>query len=419
MNLDTKMFKKAKQKIVVSIMAVLIGLFAGILTLIYASSYVSVSRQNYAMLEQRAKIINGAERKGEKSENKGNGKRLHNDNLEIGKGKLFKGNRKIELETFYSVILNSNGNTYVSDNGAAGIYSENELITLAQKVKDKSKGNIGNLVFLVTLREDQTVVLFMDNTIFRDSFTRLFNFTLIFGLAAIIVFFFVSNIIAGKIVKPMEQSYLKQKQFTSDAGHELKTPVAAVNANIEILRREIGENQWLNNISFENKRMEQLVLELLELANNENTKMQMEQLDFSKMVTGAILPLEAAAYEKNIVFKTDIDEQIIIQGNKAKLEQLVTILVDNAVSHTEKGEVQIHLNRQKDKTVLSITNPGAEIPVLEREKIFERFYRIDDAHASDGHFGLGLAIAKSIVQAHNGIINVNCPPDLVCFTVKL
>ena len=419
MNLDTKMFKKAKQKIVVSIMAVLIGLFAGILTLIYASSYVSVSRQNYAMLEQRAKIINGAERKGEKSENKGNGKRLHNDNLEIGKGKLFKGNRKIELETFYSVILNSNGNTYVSDNGAAGIYSENELITLAQKVKDKSKGNIGNLVFLVTLREDQTVVLFMDNTIFRDSFTRLFNFTLIFGLAAIIVFFFVSNIIAGKIVKPMEQSYLKQKQFTSDAGHELKTPVAAVNANIEILRREIGENQWLNNISFENKRMEQLVLELLELANNENTKMQMEQLDFSKMVTGAILPLEAAAYEKNIVFKTDIDEQIIIQGNKAKLEQLVTILVDNAVSHTEKGEVQIHLNRQKNKTVLSITNPGAEIPVLEREKIFERFYRIDDAHASDGHFGLGLAIAKSIVQAHNGIINVTCPPDLVCFTVKL
>ena len=419
MNLDTKMFKKAKQKIVVSIMAVLIGIFAGILTLIYASSYVSVSRQNYAMLEQRAKIINGAERKGEKSENKGNGKRLHNDNLEIGKGKLFKGNRKIELETFYSVILNSNGNTYVSDNGAAGIYSENELITLAQKVKDKSKGNIGNLVFLVTLREDQTVVLFMDNTIFRDSFTRLFNFTLIFGLAAIIVFFFVSNIIAGKIVKPMEQSYLKQKQFTSDAGHELKTPVAAVNANIEILRREIGENQWLNNISFENKRMEQLVLELLELANNENTKMQMEQLDFSKMVTGAILPLEAAAYEKNIVFKTDIDEQIIIQGNKAKLEQLVTILVDNAVSHTEKGEVQIHLNRQKDKTVLSITNPGAEIPVLEREKIFERFYRIDDAHASDGHFGLGLAIAKSIVQAHNGIITVNCPPGLVCFTVKL
>lgn len=419
MNLDTKMFKKAKQKIVVSIMAVLIGIFAGILTLIYASSYVSVSRQNYAMLEQRAKIINGAERKGEKSENKGNGKRLHNDNLEIGKGKLFKGNRKIELETFYSVILNSNGNAYVSDNGAAGIYSENELITLAQKVKDKSKGNIGNLVFLVTLREDQTVVLFMDNTIFRDSFTRLFNFTLIFGLAAIIVFFFVSNIIAGKIVKPMEQSYLKQKQFTSDAGHELKTPVAAVNANIEILRREIGENQWLNNISFENKRMEQLVLELLELANNENTKMQMEQLDFSKMVTGAILPLEAAAYEKNIVFKTDIDEQIIIQGNKAKLEQLVTILVDNAVSHTEKGEVQIHLNRQKDKTVLSITNPGAEIPVLEREKIFERFYRIDDAHASDGHFGLGLAIAKSVVQAHNGIITVNCPPGLVCFTVKL
>ena len=118
------------------------------------------------------------------------------------------------------------------------------------------------------------------------------------GAAALVVLFFLARYLAGKIVSPLEESYLSQRQFISDAGHELKTPVAVINANLELLSREIGGNQWLSNIQYENERMSALVIQLLELARAENVTPQMESLDLSRLVYGETLPFESVAYEK-------------------------------------------------------------------------------------------------------------------------
>ena len=331
--------------------------------------------------------------------------------------------RNLKIGTFYTVKLANDGENAVIENGADGVYTDNELITAAQKVAVKEKGRMGELLYIVTKNDSETIVSFMDNTVFSDSFSMLFWFTVIFGVVAIIVIAFISVYIANRIVSPMEETYIKQKQFTADAGHELKTPIAAVSANSEMLRREIGNNKWLNNIEFENERMKALVTELLELARNENKKADKKPTDLSRLVEGAILPLEATAFEKGVMIDNDIEEGIIANIDEKSIGQLVTILVDNAISHTSSNNetpavVNVNLSSIKGNIILSVSNPGKEIPKEQRDKIFERFYRTDSSHEFSGHYGLGLAIAKSIVDLNGAKISVSCFDGLVCFSVN-
>lgn len=213
----------------------------------------------------------------------------------------------------------------------------------------------------------------------------------------------------------------RQKQFVSDAGHELKTPVAVVNANLELLSREIGENQWLSNIQYENERMSALIIQLLELSKAENFTPQMELLDLSRLVCGETLPFETVAYENGLLLNSSIAEGIRAEGNSIQLKQLVSILLDNAVRHSSSGEeVQILLKKEKSHAVLSVVNSGEEIPPEQQKHLFERFYRTDTARTGeDGHYGLGLAIARAIAESNKGSIAVRCHDGKVEFIVKL
>ena len=162
-----------------------------------------------------------------------------------------------------------------------------------------------------------------------------------------VLFFFLSVFLARKIVNPLEESYQKQKQFISDAGHELKTPVSVVSANAELLSREIGDNQWLQNIQYENERMGMLVGQLLDLARTENVTPQMEHIDFSRLVAGESLPFESVAFEKGLTLNTNITSNIGVIGNSTQLKQLVSILLDNAIRHSkDQGEVWLTLTKE-------------------------------------------------------------------------
>lgn len=233
--------------------------------------------------------------------------------------------------------------------------------------------------------------------------------------------FFLARYFAAKIVAPLEESYIRQKQFISDAGHELKTPVAVVNANLELLSREIGENQWLSNIQYENERMSALILQLLELARTENVVPQMEKIDFSCLVFGETLPFESVAYERGISLNSDIADDIKLQGNSVQLRQLVSILIDNALRHSGRGsEVCVILKKERNHVLLSVVNEGEEIPPEQRKHLFERFYRTDASRAGEErHYGLGLAIAKAITLAHKGTIDVRCRDGKIEFIVKM
>lgn len=415
------MFKKAKRKIVCSILAILSAVLLVTLGMIYISSYLSATAQNFRVLEEHVQMVNFNAKDAAFIRNEA-GKPEVRRPMELDEHGQVKIQHHLEIGTFYEVKLLSDGSAEVIENGAASIHDDTELIELASRVIAGSKGHIDDLIYIVSQRNGETYVCFMDNTVVSESFTRLFMFTLLFGVIALIAIAFISIRIADRIVAPMEESYQKQKQFTADAGHELKTPVAVAAANIELLQREIGENKWLDNIAYENRRMHELVSELLELARHENRQVERNMTNLSLLVNSSILPYEASAFENHILLETEIADGIYAKVNENGIRQLVSILIDNAISHTECPEgrnetVSVKLMSCKGGAVLRVTNPGDEIPESMRKKLFERFYRADSSREYTGHYGLGLAIAKEIADANHAEISVACQDHSITFSV--
>lgn len=413
------MFKKSRRKIVASVMSVLMLLWVGTLGIIYASSYFEMANQNKEMLRAHAEMYTLSQSFEEMSPpEKPMPDADKNITLDFDRqSPMFR------LSNFYTVAVSYDDTVLEIKNEPPTIHTDDELEKLAQSIIDgnKSNGSRDNLAFYKTDKGGYTLVTFMDNTVINESAVTLFRYTLIFGGVALLLFFFLSVFIARKIVHPLEESYRKQKQFISDAGHELKTPVSVVSANAELLSREIGDNRWLQNIQYENERMGLLVGQLLDLARTENVTPKTEHIDLSRLVAGEVLPFESVAFEKGLVLNSNIANGIYAEGNSTQLKQLVSILLDNAVRHSsEQGEVYLSLTKEHDFAKLSVVNNGDEIPTEERERIFERFYRMDTArNGEDKHYGLGLAIAKSIVTAHKGQIEVLCRNGLVEFRIRL
>lgn len=410
------MFKQSRRKIVAAIMSILVVLWVGTLGIIYASSYFEMKKQNEQMLQTHAQMYVLP------PHFEGVGRPIPGGNHGFKPG-FDPETPKFQLSTFYTVAISLDGKVLEIKNDPATVYSDDALEQIAKNIieEDKSTGTLDNLTFLKTDKNGYILVTFMDNTVVNESARSLFRYTLIFGGVAMVVFFFLSRFLAKKIVAPLEESYQKQRQFISDAGHELKTPVSVVSANAELLSRQIGDNLWLQNIQYENERMGMLVGQLLDLARTENVTPQMERIDFSRLVAGETLPFESVAFEKKLALNTAITSGIAVDGNGAQLKQMTSILLDNAFRHSKPaGEVRLTLTGDHGIAELSVINTGDEIPTEHRDKIFERFYRMDPARSGeDKHYGLGLAIAKAIVAAHHGHIEVLCYNELVEFRVNL
>ena len=330
---------------------------------------------------------------------------------------------RFQLFKIYMVAISDDGVILDIKNDSPKEHSDEELIELTQKIikGDKTNRVDAKLTFYKADKDGYTLVAFRNNTGLNGGARILFQYILSFGIVTLIVFFFLSVFLARKIVAPLEKNYQKQKQFISDAGHELKTPVAVVSANAELLSREVGDNQWLQNIQYENERMGMLIGQLLDLARTENVAPQMELIDFSRLVAGELLPFESVAFEKGLVLNSIIADGIYMEGNSTQLKQLVSILLDNAIRHSkEPGDVSLTLTKEYGFAKLSVINKGDEIPADERKQIFERFYRVDTVrNGEDKHYGLGLAIAKAITTSHKGHIEVQCFNGLIEFKVKI
>ena len=412
------MFKKSRRKIVAAIMSILVLLWVGTLSLIYAISYFEMTGQNEQMLKARADMyvltrpMNGMP-PGMPKPNGGN----HGFEPGFTESPMFR------LSTFYTVALSYDGDILAVNNEPPTVHTDDDLEKLAQRIikNNKEAGTENNLSFYRTDKGGYILVTFMDNTVINENAATLFRYTLVFGGVALILFFFLSVFLARKIVSPLEESYQKQKQFISDAGHELKTPVSIVSANAELLSRQIGINQWLANIQYENERMGILVGQLLDLARTESVAPQMEHIDFSRLVGGEALPFESVAFEKGLVLGCNIADGVSVEGNSTQLKQIVSILLDNAIRHSVGGnEVYLNLTKEHGFARLSVINKGDEIPREQREQIFERLYRVDTArNGEDKHYGLGLAIAKAIITSHKGRIEVLCYNGLVEFKVQI
>jgi len=407
-------FRKTRKKIVASIIGALVVLFTITLSVIILTSYFDTKKRNDDMLTHYTQLYTIEHLPGE----------IEAPDVLTPPGENLPSEAPLyQLSTFYSVAFSDSGTVLAIDNGNGGLYDTDDLVRIAAELLEdgKSSGRTSELIYRIVEKDGYTLVAFMDNTVTNEEFYSLVRHTLIIGGIAIIICFFAADYIAYRIVKPLEDNDQRQKRFVSDAGHELKTPISVISTNAELLSRQFGSNEWLENIQYENERMGDLVTRLLDLSRTENMQMQMEELDLSRLVTGEALPFESIAFEHGFTIQSDIADGIMIMGNRARLSQLVSILLDNAICHADGGcVIGLSLHGHGRYAVLAVENSGKAITTEQQARLFERFYRLDAARTSEGnHYGLGLAIAKAIAEEHGGKISVVCRDSKVIFTVLL
>lgn len=226
--------------------------------------------------------------------------------------------------------------------------------------------------------------------------------------------FAISLFFARRAVAPIEASYRRQKQFVADASHELKTPVAAMEANLSVMASNPQETvdsqrRWMEYMGLELERMGKLIGDLLTLARCDSGELPVvySLADLSQRVNDVVLAMEAFVYEKGLVLHSQVEEGIELETDGDKFQQVVAILLDNAVKYADDGgSIWIALQESKSQVLLEVTNTGEGIPPEHLPKLFDRFYRVDEARAHHGGHGLGLSIAREIVQQLGGRITV-------------
>ncbi len=290
--------------------------------------------------------------------------------------------------------------------------------------KNTEKGIIGKYIYKVRKINPNTVrITFVENENTISHIKMIFIFSVIIAIASLLAIYKLAKKVSKMIVKPVEETFEKQKQFISDASHELKTPLAVIEANADVLENEIGKNKWIDYIQNETESMNKLINELLLLAKIENVDnlREYKQLNLSKEVEIILSMFESMAYEKQVIIKSKTNENITMNGNKEDIEHIVSTLTDNAIKHTEaQKEVVVELKKEKSEIILEVKNMGNPIPQEEREKIFERFYRIDKSrNRNEKRYGLGLAIAKSTIEKYNGKIEVFYKDNFTVFKVTI
>jgi two-component system, OmpR family, sensor histidine kinase CiaH len=335
-----------------------------------------------------------------------------------------KNNNKIYLGyKVYTIILDSSGNYYGIINYTNNDSNIDEVIKKSKKIIKNGKSNISisNLIFnkyVYSYTSNNTINLIDISTTNETLKTYLLK-TIILIIMSEIIIIFTTVKLTKWIMKPVKESFEKQKQFIADASHELKTPISVMLASAEMYYQDKNV-KWVDNMKSESERMENLVKNLLELSKTEQDNIILSNLNISKIIENSILTFESLFYEKKIKLTYNIEDNIYYKCNEEQIKELMSILIDNAIKHCDKkGYVNIFLSKNNKKDiVLKVENTGNAIPTGEEEKIFERFYRSDSSRNRDSNrYGLGLAIAKNIVTKNNGNITAHSEAGITTFKV--
>ncbi len=306
----------------------------------------------------------------------------------------------------------------VSDEEAQKCAAELEKLELS----NNRRGNWGEYRYLVKKTDSGYTVAFADATqaLLRLSSTRLIVLSITTIL--MILLFFIASFLSGKVMRPVIENMEKQKRFITDAGHELKTPLAVISANADVLELMNGKNEWIDSIRNQVCQLNDLVKRLLFLSKmEEGQQLVMAEFDFSETALNKVKELSTIALSTGKEFDYRIDEGIIIKGDQSSLEQLVSVLTENAVKYCkEGGKIGIRLFKAGKTVHFEVRNTSEGIDEGELNHLFERFYRPDTSrNRTTGGHGIGLSIAKAVTEAHRGKIHARNEGEQVAFCVDL
>ena len=322
-------------------------------------------------------------------------------------------NDKIIMDyDFYTFILDRNNNIIhkISHNENS---FDNKIINKANRIiANNYKSNIKiNLLYFsdtsYNFKSGEYLVI-VDTSNIRYRLSSLLLISLLLLSVSETLIYYVSKKITKWITEPVEKTFNKQKDFIADASHELKTPLAVMMASIDCIEVNKKNEKYINNMKSESDRMNNLITKLLDLSKSESgsNKELYTINNLSKIVEKRALVFESLAFENNVSINTEIEKDIMLKCSKSEIDEVVSILIDNAIKHSYKNSrILVSLYKDKNNIVLDIINNGKDIPRDECDKIFERFYRSDKSRNRDSNrYGLGLAIAKNIINNHDGSI---------------
>ena len=289
--------------------------------------------------------------------------------------------------------------------------TEEEASSLAQSVyaAGKEKGFAGDYRYSRTLFDGECLLLFLNCERELATFRSFLLASAGISLAGTLAVFLLLLLLSGRIVRPIAESYEKQRRFITDAGHELKTPITIIRADADVLQSELdGENEWIGDIRRQTQRLAELTEELVYLSRMEEEKpsLKMQELSLSELVEETAQSFQALALSKGKVFRASVAPALSVSGDEKALAKLVSVLLDNAMKYsTEGGTVELRLEQAGKNARLVVKNSTPPMEKGNADRLFERFAREDRSrNSSAGGFGLGLAIAKAVTEAHRGKI---------------
>ncbi len=322
------------------------------------------------------------------------------------------GSEELKSIKYISAFLDSDGNISSLVSNMTDDLTTGEMTQIATGIMNlkRDKGSYSHYKYRMVANGNDRILVIVDTSAFTGMLSSLAKISVFIIIISMIIEFTVVVAMSKKAIKPLEEAFDKQKQFISDASHELKTPLSVISASADVLEAEEGENKWLTSIKEQTDNMSHLVYSLLDLAKlDEMSKSPvMADFDLSSAVLNIALEFECPAFESGKELTYDIKPDIHMCGNEQNIKQIITILTENAVKYAdEHGKIEIRLRTSGKQKIIEVYNTGKGIRDDERDKIFQRFYRSDASRSrSTGGYGLGLAIAKSLVTANNGTISV-------------
>ena len=312
---------------------------------------------------------------------------------------------------YFSVILDADGNFKANEHMQIAAVDDEGAKVMALDVFSSGRANgfYSTYRYIKGDTDEGVRIIFLDCRRDLDHFKNLLTSSILISLIGLGAVFVLVLIFSRRMIKPVSESYEKQKEFITNAGHEIKTPLSIISADAEVLEMDNGENEWLDDIKLQTKRLTELTNDLIFLARMEEASDNTDPVEFplSDMVSEAAASFSAPAKAQTKSFSYDVEENISFNGNEKDMYKLVTLLMDNALKYSPVGGyIHLDLKKIKNRIVLTSTNTtGAVLNEAELSHFFDRFYRSDRSrNSAQNSYGIGLSVARAIVDKHKGKI---------------